>query len=135
MASTTTIRARKSRVLTAAERQERLSLEIKLVLDGTVPFRRTSDVLVPTVPGVYIIHDLRGALYVGRSISLARRFTQHEDQPANPLITKARGSAVGPLMFSWIVLEDPKRRAAVEAELVQALDPPCNRCTPKPPKA
>lgn len=132
MADTTTIRARE-RVLTAQQRHERLSLEIKLVLDGTVPFSRSSDLLVPARPGVYILHDLRGALYVGRSISLAKRFTQHEDRPANPLIAKARGSAVGPLLFSWIVLEDPKRRAAVEAELIQALDPPCNRCVPKLP--
>jgi predicted GIY-YIG superfamily endonuclease len=135
VADTTIIRGRGRRALTAEQRHQRLSLEIKLVLDGTVPFRRTSDLLLPARPGVYILHDLRGALYVGRTISLARRFTQHEDQPANPLIDKARGSAVGPLMFSWIVLDDAKRRAAVEAELIQALDPPCNRCTPKPPKS
>jgi predicted GIY-YIG superfamily endonuclease len=134
VADTTILRGRSRRTLTAEQRHQRLSLEIKLVLDGTVPFRRTSDLLLPAHPGVYILHDLRGALYVGRTISLARRFTQHEDQPANPLIDKARGSAVGPLMFSWIVLDDAKRRAAVEAELIQALDPPCNRCIPKPPQ-
>ncbi len=104
------------------------------MLDGTVPFRRSSDLQVPAEAGVYVLHDLRGALYVGRSCSLRRRFAEHELEPANPLIAKARQNAVGPLMFSWIRLDDPKRRKAVEAELVQALDPPCNRCIPHPPK-
>jgi hypothetical protein len=73
---------------------------------------------------------LRGALYVGRTCSLRRRFQQHEGEPANPLIPTARQHPVGTLSFSWIVLDDPKRRNAVEAELILALDPPCNRCTP-----
>jgi predicted GIY-YIG superfamily endonuclease len=133
VADATVFHARGKRALTAEQRHQRLSLDIKVVLDGTVPFRRTSDVLIPARPGVYIIHDLRGALYVGRTCSLLRRFQEHELQPNNPLIGKARRNAVGPLMFSWINLEDAKRRQAVEAELVQALDPPCNRCTPNQP--
>jgi len=133
VADATVFRAPHRRALTAAQRHDRLSLDIKIVLDGTVPFRRTSDVLVPTRAGVYIIHDLRGALYVGRTCSLLRRFQEHELQPTNPLIAKARRNAVGPLLFSWIALDDVKRRQAVEAELVQALDPPCNRCTPNHP--
>jgi predicted GIY-YIG superfamily endonuclease len=134
VADPTVFRRAGRRALTAEQRHERLSLDIKVQLDGTVPFRRSSDMLVPAVPGVYIIHDLRGALYVGRTCSLLRRFQEHELQPTNPLIAKARRNAVGPLMFSWIELADAKRRQAVEAELVQALDPPCNRCTPRPPK-
>lgn len=133
MADLKTFRAPRQRALTAQQRHERLSLGIKVVLDGTVPFRRSSDLLVSSAAGVYIMHDLRGALYVGRTCALRRRFQEHELQPTNPLITKARRNAVGPLMFSWIALEDAKRRQAVEAELVQALDPPCNRCTPNPP--
>lgn len=123
--------ARKRRTL--EQRHEFLSQQIRVELDGTVPFRRTSDLLVADRPGVYILHDLRGALYVGRTCSLRRRFLEHEAQPANPLISKARGNAVGPLLFSWIALDDAKRRQAVEAELVRALDPPCNRCAPKSP--
>lgn len=133
MADMTTFRAPRGRARSAQQRQERLSLDLKIKLDGTVPFRRSSDLLVPLDAGVYIIHDLRGALYVGRTCALRRRFQEHEFQPTNPLITQARRNAVGPLMFSWIALGDAKRRHAVEAELVQALDPPCNRCTPKPP--
>lgn len=133
MADMTVFHAPRKRALTAEQRHQRLSLEIKVVLDGTVPFRRTSDVLVPARAGVYIIHDLRGALYVGRTCSLLRRFQEHELQPANPLIAQARRNAVGPLLFSWITLDDAKRRQAVEAELIQALDPPCNRCTPNRP--
>lgn len=110
-----------------------LTLDIKIELDGTVPFRRSSDLRVPDRPGVYIIHDLRGVLYVGRTCSLRRRFQQHEGDPANPLIPTARQHPIGTLSFSWIELADPKRRHAVEAELIAALDPPCNRCTPNLP--
>jgi predicted GIY-YIG superfamily endonuclease len=108
----------------------RLSLKLQVRLDGSVPFRRTSDVLLPRSGGVYIIHDLRGALYIGRTGELLRRFQEHETLPTNPLIRMARRSAVGPLHFSWIELPDARRRRAVEAELIRALDPPCNRCTP-----
>lgn len=114
----------------AAQGALRLDLGIRIDLDGTVPFRRTSDMLLPLVGGVYIIHDLRGALYVGRTGDLLRRFQEHEAQPTNPLILLARRCAVGPIMFSWVVLSDHRRRRAVEAEFVAALDPPCNRCRP-----
>lgn len=113
-----------------ARGRECLTLKIKVELHGTVPFRRASDLLVPDRAGVYILHDLRGALYVGRTTSLRRRFRQHESEPANPLIPTARQNPVGQLCFSWITLDDPKRCKAVEAELIVALDPPCNRCTP-----
>lgn len=107
-----------------------LDLRMKVDLDGTVPFRRTSDVHLPSDGGVYILHDLRGALYIGRTNSLLRRFGEHEVLPANPLISLARESAVGVLYFSWITLPDARRRRAVEAELIRALNPPCNRCIP-----
>ena len=110
--------------------RECLNLKIKVELHGTVPFRRASDLLIPDQSGVYILHDLRGALYVGRTTSLRRRFLQHEGEPTNPLIPTARQNPVGQLCFSWIVLADFKRLKAVEAELIIALDPPCNRCTP-----
>ncbi len=126
--------SRRRRASTPEQRHERLSLDVEIEPDGTVPFRRTSDIHLPARAGVYIIHDLRGALYVGRTCSLLRRFQEHEFQPSNPLIGKARRKPVGPLMFSWIHLDDAKRRQAVEAELIQALDPPCNRCTPNTPK-
>jgi len=109
-----------------------LSLQLQIRLDGSVPFRRTSDVLLPRSGGVYILHDLRGALYIGRSADLLRRFQEHETLPVNPLIALARRHAVGTLSFSWIALSDARRRRAVEAELIRALDPPCNRCIPNP---
>lgn len=127
--------ARRGRTSTAEQRHHRLSLDVEIEPDGTVPFRRTSDIHLPARAGVYLIHDLRGALYVGRTCSILRRFQEHEFQPSNPLIGKARRKPVGPLMFSWILLDDAKRRQAVEAELILALDPPCNRCTPNPPKS
>lgn len=110
--------------------RDRLRLGITVDLDGTVAFRRTSDVLVPARGGVYLIHDLRGVLYVGLSRDLHRRFREHEGQPSNPLIAEARANALGPVSFSWISVRDALRRAAVEAELIAALDPPCNRCAP-----
>lgn len=111
----------------------RLDIDIRVVLDGTVPFRRTSDVLIPMAAGVYLIHDLRGVLYVGLSANLRRRFLEHEGDPANPLVATARRSVLGSLSFSWMAVRDALRRAAVEAELITALDPPCNRCTPRTP--
>ncbi len=87
----------------------RLSMKLQVRLDGSAPFRRTSDVLLPRSGGVYIIHDLRGALYVGRTGDLLRRFQEHETLPPNRLIGMARRSAVGPLHFSWITLPDARR--------------------------
>lgn len=118
----------------ASRGRQRLDLNIRIDLDGTVPFRRTSDLRVPSGGGVYLLHDLRGVLYVGLSGDLRRRFLEHERQPANPLVAVARSSPVGPLSFSWIAVRDALRRSAVEAELIGALDPPCNRCTPAFPR-
>jgi excinuclease UvrABC nuclease subunit len=88
--------------------------------------------LVPDEPGVYLIHDIRGALYVGRSADLRRRFSEHCDARGNELIARAQRSAFGVLAFSWTTVLDGQQRAQVEHMLITWLQPPCNRVIPRP---
>ena len=106
---------------------------IEVTLAGPVPLRRIQSFLVPSTPGVYVIHDLRGVLYAGRSGNLRRRFGEHAEATQNELVHKARQSPFGVLAFSWTVEHDPKTRAQLERSLVEWLRPACNRVTPGAP--
>ncbi len=101
-----------------------------LDLAGPVPLQRIRGFVVPDDPGVYLIHDLRGVLYAGRSICLRRRFTEHCDARGNELIALAQRSVFGKLTFSWAFVPDARRRAQLERELISWLQPPCNRALP-----
>lgn len=46
-------------------------------LTGKTELVRSGTWDVPETAGVYLIHDLRGTLYVGKSINLRKRFEQH----------------------------------------------------------
>lgn len=96
-------------------------------LAGPVPLQRIRGFVVPDDPGVYLIHDLRGVLYAGRSICLRRRFTEHCEARGNELIALAQRSVFGRLTFSWTFVPDARRRAQLERELICWLRPPCNR--------
>lgn len=92
----------------------------------TVPYRQGFAIRVPSTSGVYLIHDVRGVLYVGQSKNLRRRFDQHFFEQGNPLLAVALMSPLGELSFSWQVL--PKEAVdGVERRLIQAFHPLCNR--------
>lgn len=99
---------------------------IDVPIDGTIPFTLSQDLLVPTRLGVYLIHDLRGVLYVGRSTNLKRRFNEHFWQPSNPLLKAALSKPVGKPFFSWVIA-DWDRMEDIEKQLIRWFDPPCNR--------
>jgi excinuclease UvrABC nuclease subunit len=86
--------------------------------------------LVPRRPGVYLPHDLRGALYIGSTGNLYRRFHQHYWLTANNLIELAMRRPFGELTFSWFLVADGSQRAVLERLLIGWLQPPCNRVLP-----
>ena len=108
--------------------RERLLDEPPIVkLDRMVPYRRGFALTVPETSGVYLISDLRGVLYAGKSDNLARRFAEHADERDNPRLARAMRVPVGELFFSWTVLS-PELLDAEERRLVRSFQPPCNRC-------
>lgn len=93
---------------------------------GTVAFGPSSVWLVPRVSGVYVIHDLRGSGYVGRTGNLRRRFGDHIETSWNPALCEFLRTAIGPLAFSWIpMLRDECDH--LERALVRRLNPVANR--------
>ncbi|MBO6528041.1 GIY-YIG nuclease family protein [Erythrobacter sp.] len=113
-------------------REAFLSVPGNLDVDGSVMFRALQARLVPEVCGVYLVHDLRGVLYVGRSVDLQRRFEEHRLQKANPFLALALGSPFGDMRFSWIATPDEAEADRLERELISWLQPACNRLVPTP---
>jgi hypothetical protein len=95
-------------------------------LDGTIPFRQACALSVPEDPGLYLIHDLRGILYVGRTRDLLRQFWDHYWAEGNPLLLAAAATALGDLNFSWQQVTYP-RQIPYEQELIRAFAPLCHR--------
>ena len=98
-----------------------------LTLDGSVEFTHTREWLVPERTGVYLLHDLRGVLYVGRTNDLRRRFSQHYWICGNQLLRLALRSPVGALLFSWKQHPDETLSSATERRLIARFQPVCNR--------
>ncbi len=94
-----------------------------LRLDHDVPYQRGWALAVPHDAGVYLIHDLRGVLYVGQASDLRRRFDQHMEMSHNSKLVKALARPVGDLRFAWILDERP---SALEQSLIRAFQPLCN---------
>ncbi len=113
-------------------REAFLNAPDNLDVDGSVMFRALQRRLVPEVCGVYLVHDLRGVLYVGRSVDLQRRCDEHRLQKANPYLALALGNPFGELRFSWIVTCDESEADRLERELISWLQPACNRLVPTP---
>ncbi len=107
--------------------EDRIYDEIDVRVDGTVGFRFAQELLVPEEGGVYLIHDLRGVLYAGRTANLLRRFRQHYWAQNNPLLVAAIVRPVGELSFSWTLAEEGAEQARLERRLIRAFVPPCNR--------
>ncbi|MFC3802827.1 GIY-YIG nuclease family protein [Cohnella sp. GCM10012308] len=96
---------------------------MKVNLSGTVRYALASLGNIPIDSGVYLIHDLRGTLYVGKSANLQRRFEQHWRKSHNTGLNKALLSPVGQVQFSWIRHPDP---GELEKSLVTFIRPICN---------
>lgn len=94
--------------------------------DGTADFVDSSLILIPKRAGVYLIHDLRGPLYVGVTENFTRRFHEHFWLGTNEALAKAVAQPFGPTLFTWFFESDRKARFAIESQLIRALRPPCN---------
>jgi excinuclease UvrABC nuclease subunit len=92
-------------------------------IDGDVPYQQGWAAGVPPDAGVYLIRDMRGLLYVGRTTDLRRRFHQHLEYSHNELLRLAMKNPWGQLRFAWVVDADPE---ALEERLIELLMPICN---------
>ena len=108
-------------------RQALLHMPLDVELSGTTAFRHTRHIYVPKKGGVYLIHDLRGVLYVGRTRNLYRRFDEHYWFTGNELLALAMRQSFGEIAFSWITANDERERIDLESRLIVWLRPACNR--------
>jgi excinuclease UvrABC nuclease subunit len=106
--------------------KEKLSDQVVLRIDDSVQWKFGQAFLVPDEPGVYLFHDLRGTVYVGRTSNLRRRFNEHFWRTSNPLLAMALARPVGNLYFSWCIVGIDEQ-AEVESELIKYFQPICNR--------
>jgi excinuclease UvrABC nuclease subunit len=110
------------------DRAERLlAREISWSPDGSVEMVLAREFMVPDDAGVYLIHDVRGVLYVGQSRKLRQRFVQHDRLRRNRLLSLAMNRPVGVMRFSWRLVANEAERSAFERELIAVLQPVCNR--------
>lgn len=96
-----------------------------LKLDGQVPFRPSYSFDLPQRGGVYLIYDLRGCLYIGRTDDLYDRFDTHHDYSHNPQLRYALRHPVGVIDFAWILAESTEQMD-LERRLIRDLEPLCN---------
>lgn len=94
-------------------------------LDGRIPARAGLAGCVPDEAGIYLFHDLRGVLYVGRTGHLRRRFIQHLEGSHNSWLTGALRRPVGELGFGWF-LADAGEQDDLERNLIRTFRPLCN---------
>jgi len=109
------------------QRERLLERDISWSPDGSIELALTREFLIPQDAGVYLIHDLRGVLYVGQSRDLRQRFRQHDRLRRNKLLRLAMNRPVGVMKFSWRLVGDEEGRSAFERELISLLQPICNR--------
>lgn len=97
-----------------------------LNLDRTVQYRQGFALAVPRRSGIYLLHDMRGVFYAGKSEDLRRRFDEHFFERANPRLSAALNHPVGETMFSWQEV-DMANVNVREQQLIRAFYPLCNR--------
>jgi hypothetical protein len=109
-------------------------LTVSLIVDGRrtpvfrldpshrLPFDRKNIDAVPRGSGVYIIYDLAGPIYAGRSrVDIHRRLQSHFDGTGNRNLALAmRIGASSSLTFTYCLLP-PTEQADVERLLIAAL--------------
>jgi excinuclease UvrABC nuclease subunit len=98
----------------------------EVVVDGTVDYTLGGSLSVPEEPGVYLVHDLRGVLYIGRTANMHQRYLQHYRDSHNSRVTAVLRRPLGRLQFSWMTV-DVCDQARLERNLIRAIQPLCNR--------
>ena len=100
--------------------------QIKVPQHKSIPYSDSWSRIVPTAGGIYLIHDLRGVLYIGRTNNIKRRFTEHLSGSSNYILNRAMITRAGTLFFSWNLSELPEQRN-LETLLIKQFNPVCNR--------
>ncbi|CAL9498964.1 GIY-YIG nuclease family protein [Streptomyces eurythermus] len=96
-----------------------------LAIDGSVPYRPSHSGVVPHQGGVYLVHDMRGCLYIGRSDCIIERFNTHYEYSHNRHLRRALRNPVGVIQFSWLLAEGQPQKH-LEQQLIRSLHPLCN---------
>ena len=130
MSHSNAYRPQSQQCLLDKRRQALLHIPLDVELSGSTAFRHTRHTYVPKKGGVYLIHDLRGVLYVGRSRNLYRRFDEHYWLTDNELLSLAMRQSFGEITFSWVITEEERKRIELEHRLIAWLRPACNRLLP-----
>ena len=87
-----------------------------------LPFDKTNVDAVPRSSGVYIIYDLAGPIYAGRSrVDIHRRLQSHFDGTGNRNLAAARRIGAGSSLTFTYCLLPPAEQADVERILIAAL--------------
>lgn len=110
----------------AGQRLETLARPPLYAVNEHAPFHKNYAISVPASSGCYVISDVRGPLYVGRTGSLRQRFLEHLTRSHNELLTTALENPWGQVTFGWI-LHRPEGLNEAETWLIGALQPLCNR--------
>ena len=85
-------------------------------------FDRANIDAVPRCSGVYIIYDLAGPIYAGRSrVDIRRRLQSHFDGTGNRNLALARRIGAGSSLTSPYCVLPPTEQADVERLLIAAL--------------
>lgn len=108
------------------DRERRLVEAAGLDVDGATSFQLGFDLAVPRASGIYVIADLRGPLYVGKSGHLRRRFVEHFENTHNRLLHLALAAPAGRPTFSWLTTT-PENLTSTEIRYIRALRPLCNQ--------
>ena len=82
-------------------------------------------IAVPRNPGIYLIYDLRGPLYIGKTSNLRRRFEEHIVDSHNSALATALRNGFGEILFTWILVA-PEELAEIERHAITTLRPLCN---------
>ena len=94
--------------------------------DGSINFNIYDNIYAPKSIGVYFVHDARGILYIGRSINIYKRFTQHSWIRKNKDLYNLSKNPLGKLKFSWVKTKDEKMAEKLEENWVKMFLPFCN---------
>jgi excinuclease UvrABC nuclease subunit len=106
---------------------DRMVLLLKINLSGSTVFKLHSLWDIPSKQGIYLIHDLKGVHYVGKSNNIQRRFEEHLLLRKNLKLNEILKNFCFQLNFSWIEISTEKEMEVYEKELIRYFNPSCNQ--------
>lgn len=95
------------------------------MFDSEVRFTVGNSSSIPASAGVYVFYDLKGAIYVGRTSSLHKRYLEHYEKTHNLGLRQAIGSHAGILRFAWKSLPEQETYDE-EKQWISELNPKSN---------